>query len=107
MDNEKKEYDELQEEAYAVCKKYIIKAKNKICISINSTMVDTYWKIGKVLYESCSFKGKAKYGDRLLENVSEKLTFEFGKGYSIRNLRNMRTFYMKYPNRQTVSSELS
>lgn len=50
---------------------------------------------------------RASYGDALLEKLSEKLTKEFGKGFSSRNLRTMRKFYLIFPIWKTVSSELS
>ena len=50
---------------------------------------------------------RASYGEAMLDNLSEKLTAEFGKGFSSRNLRTMRKFYLMYPIWQTVSSELS
>ncbi len=50
---------------------------------------------------------RANYGDAVLEKLSQKLTDEFGKGFSSRNLRTMRKFYLIYPIWQTVSSKLS
>lgn len=50
---------------------------------------------------------RASYGDALLEKLSEKLTKEFGKGFSSRNLRTMRKFYLIFLIWKTVSSELS
>ncbi|MDR2065363.1 MAG: DUF1016 N-terminal domain-containing protein [Prevotellaceae bacterium] len=40
---------------------------------------------------------RAKYGDGLIANLSEKLTAEFGNGFSVRNLRAMRQFYLLFP----------
>jgi predicted nuclease of restriction endonuclease-like (RecB) superfamily len=56
---------------------------------------------------SCGQNDRAEYGKKLLEYLSENLTKEFGKGFSARNLRNMRLFYLKFPIRQTLSAELS
>ncbi len=50
---------------------------------------------------------KAKYGEYLLEAISDKLTNSFGKGFSIQNLRRMRQLYYAFPIRSTLSSELS
>ena len=50
---------------------------------------------------------RANYGEAVLEKLSEKLTKEFGKGFSSRNLRTMRKFYLTYPIWKTVSSKLS
>ena len=50
---------------------------------------------------------RASYGDSVLEKLSQKLTNEFGKGFSSRNLRTMRKFYLMYPIWKTVSAKLS
>lgn len=50
---------------------------------------------------------RASYGETVLEKLSQKLTAEFGKGFSIINLRRMRKFYCLFPIRSTVLNELS
>ena len=50
---------------------------------------------------------RANYGDAVLDKLSQKLTNEFGKGFSSRNLRTMRKFYLMYPIWKTVSAKLS
>ena len=50
---------------------------------------------------------RASYGEAVLEKLSEKLTGEFGKGFSKRNLERMRKFYILFPIATTVSSQLS
>ena len=46
-------------------------------------------------------------GDAVLDKLSQKLTNEFGKGFSSRNLRTMRKFYLMYPIWKTVSAKYS
>lgn len=50
---------------------------------------------------------KAKYGEELIKKLYIKLTEEFGKGFSIQNLRRMRQFYLYYQKRSSLMSELS
>jgi len=102
--NENKEYKELIENIGSVFNK----AKNKITSAINVEMLDAYWKIGKNIVEF-EQKGqvKAKYGSKLLLRISKDLKFKYGKGFSRSNLSYMRQFYIKYPNRETVSHKLS
>ena len=50
---------------------------------------------------------RANYGDAVLDKLSQKLTNEFGKGFSSRNLRIMGKFYLMYPIWKTVSAKLS
>ena len=70
-------------------------------------MVIAYWEIGEQIYKACGENDRAEYGKKLLEYLSEQLTAEFGKGFSVQNLRNMRQFYCTFPNRYTLCSELS
>lgn len=50
---------------------------------------------------------RASYVDAVLEKLSQKLTNEFGKGFSKRNLERMRKFYICFPIATTLSSQLS
>lgn len=70
-------------------------------------MLNLYWSIGKIIMGIQQGDKRASYGDAVLDKLSEKLTAEFGKGFSSRNLRTMRKFYLLYPIWQTVSSKLS
>ena len=70
--------------------------------SKNKSDLTTYYNVGRLL----SAAGK-HYGEGIIKEYSEKLTKEFGKGYSQRNLRNMRQFYCVSTKWQTVSAILS
>ena len=70
-------------------------------------MLNLYWHIGKVIMEVQQGNERASYGDAILEKLSEKLTKEFGKGFSKRNLERMRKFYNCFQIATTVSSQLS
>lgn len=83
-------------------------SKNELATSINKVMTVTYWSIGKYIVESeQEGNAKAEYGKNLLSTISKELTLRLGKGYSRPNLNNMRKFYLKYSNCQTVSDKLS
>ncbi|MBD9106839.1 DUF1016 family protein [bacterium] len=70
--------------------------------SKNKSDLTTYYNVGKLLSEA----GK-HYGEGIIKEYSDKLTKEFGKGYSQRNLRNMRQFYCVSTKWQTLSAILS
>lgn len=88
-------------------KELVVNSRNKIYTTVNIEMLKLYWNIGKIIMEIQQGDERSKYGDSILEKLSEKLTSEFGKGFSSRNLRTMRKFYLIYPIWQTVSSKLS
>jgi len=79
-------------------------SRNAIVQSVNTTIVSTYYQIGKLIVEHQQ-KGneKAAYGKFTVASLSGKLTTEFGKGFSIDNLENMRKLYLNYSISETVS----
>ena len=73
-------------------------ARAKAYHTVNSIMVETYWKIGqRIVEEEQGGASRAEYGTKLIENLSKYLTDTFGKGFSEANLKNMRQFYLTYP----------
>ena len=73
-------------------------ARAKAYHIVNSIMVETYWKIGqRIVEEEQGGASRAEYGTKLIENLSKYLTDTFGKGFSEANLKNMRQFYLTYP----------
>lgn len=101
------EFSADNNETYSKIRISVITAQNKIYNAVNSAMVQAYWEIGEQIYIACGENDRAEYGKGLLKYLSEKLTAEFGKGFTERNLRNMRQFYQAYPIRHTVCTELS
>lgn len=75
----------------------------------NKETIKTYYEIGKLLIEAQGGEEKAKYGDGLIKNWSEKLTKEYGNGYSEKNLKRMRKFYIYFKNekRSILLTQLS
>ena len=94
-------------ETYTKVRKSIITAQSRIYSAVNTAMVKAYWEIGEQIHLACGENDRAEYGAGLLKYLSEKLTAEFGKGFTVANLKNMRQFYRAYPNRYTLCSELS
>ncbi len=67
-------------------------------------LVESYWQIGRrIVEQEQQGEGKAGYGVRLLEHLSEDLQHRLGSGFSIRNLRNMRRFYLNHRIRQPAA----
>ena len=79
-------------------------ARQQVLRTVNSTMVCTYFEIGRMIVEEeQSGKDRAEYGKQILKGLSQQLTNEFGKGFSIRNLEFIRKFYLTYSISETVS----
>ena len=95
------------EQTYTTIRQSIVQAQHKLTVAVNSAMVTAYWEIGEQIYKACGENDRAGYGKKLLQYLSEQLTAEFGKGFSVQGLRNMRQFYCTFPIRSTLWSELS
>lgn len=95
------------QETYNEIRASVISAQNKVYKAVNSAMVVAYWEIGEQIYKACGDNDRAEYGKYLLKYLSDNLTREFGKGFTERNLRNMRQFYCAFPIRHTLCAELS
>lgn len=76
--------------------------------AVNFAMVQAYWQIGYLIVEE-EQRGKehAEYGKAVLDELSERLTKDFGKGFTSTNLRYMRQFYLAFPIHHALSDESS
>jgi hypothetical protein len=73
-------------------------ARTSVARSVNTTQVVAYWLIGReIVEEEQKGQKRAGYGEQLLAELSGRLTGEFGKGVSVRNLEHCRNFYIEYP----------
>lgn len=80
-------------------------ARQQMVRNVNFIMVQTYFEIGRmIIEEEQNGKERADYGKSLLKELSKVLTKEFGKGFSITNIQQMRNFYLVYQKQQTVSA---
>ncbi|HFQ5888258.1 PDDEXK nuclease domain-containing protein [Pseudomonas aeruginosa] len=83
-------------------------ARRATARSVNALMTASYWEIGRrIVQAEQQGKRRAGYGEQLIERLSADLTAQFGRGFSRPNLQQMRSFFLTWPIRQTVSSESS
>ena len=64
--------------------------------SKNKSDLNSYYEVGRLLVQAQGGEERAKYGNKLIKEYSEKLTRELGKGYNTTNLKNMRQFYLLF-----------
>ncbi len=98
---------EMNQNFYEEIKNILIIARNKVYQTANFAMVEAYWNIGKSIIEEQDGNEKAEYGTGLLKELSKQMTQDFGKGFTVANLKNMRQFYLTFPNGYALRSELS
>lgn len=101
-----KEMGKESQAVYGEIRQSIIAAKQTVAHAVNSAMVMLYWEVGQKIFLACEGK-RAEYGKGLLSMLSERLTAEFGRVYSRRNLYLMRQFYESFPIVNALRSQLS
>ena len=86
----------------------IVQARQQVLRHVDVVQVRTCWHIGRHIVEfEQGGQARAAYGKRLLPQLGQALSQEFGKGFDERNLRNMRAFFQQFPNWNALRSELS
>ena len=82
---------------YDNIKTLLLEARKNVVRNINRTMVYTYFEIGRIIVEDeQDGEYRAEYGKQVLIDLSNRLINEFGRGFSVDNLQNMRNFYLCY-----------
>lgn len=81
-------------------------ARSSAYCAVNAAMVLSYWHVGRLIVEhEQGGKRRAGYGEKVLEELSKRLTAEFGSGFDTTNLRKMRQFHIVFPIRDALRLE--
>jgi len=96
----------MKSSLYGEIRTIIEQARHTAYKAVNFTMVHAYWNIGRVIVEE-EQKGKqrAGYGEKILQELSQRLAREYGEGYAYSSLKNYRKFYQVFPISSTVWSQ--
>ena len=98
----------LEPQLLNAIREVLYQARSQLHRMVNQTMVQAYWQVGYLIVEQeQQGEQRAVYGKQQLMLLSDKLQAEFGKGFDISNLRNMRKFYQAFPIQDAVRPELS
>ncbi|MFH1565365.1 MAG: PDDEXK nuclease domain-containing protein [bacterium] len=82
------------------------KGKRQAYFKINSVLLHTYWCVGREIVEfEQGGEKRAKYGEETIKQLSIDLTMRFGRGFSYRNLQQIKKFYLLFSKVQTLSAE--
>lgn len=94
-----------RQDLFGSIKEILVTARETAYRAINTAMVQAYWEVGRLIVEDeQQGKHRADYGKAIISELSSKLTIELGPGFSAQSLRNMRQFYLLFPNLSTVWS---
>ncbi|MGO9114071.1 MAG: DUF1016 N-terminal domain-containing protein [Thermoguttaceae bacterium] len=82
------------------------RARRMSARSVNSILTATYWEIDRRIVEfEQGGKARAEYGEELVEKLAHDLRAKHGRGFSVRNVWNMKAFYLGWENVQTPSAQ--
>jgi len=96
------------EDIYSEIKETLLLSRNQAYNAVNFAMVQAYWQIGRIIVEhEQNGNVRADYGKSVLQELSGRLTKDFGKGFSVRTLQQMKKFYLVFPNTNALRSQLT
>lgn len=88
-------------------KTIINKGRSLAYAAVDTTMISTYWNVGRrIVEEEQKGSNRAAYGTKLLAHLSAELTQEYGNGYSARYLAYFRKFYLTIPDISILQTRL-
>jgi predicted nuclease of restriction endonuclease-like (RecB) superfamily len=89
---------EIAENLSLKASEHIEVARVRVQRSVNSEMVRAYWLIGRDIVEAeQNGQARATYGSYLLQTLARFLTNKYGRGFSLSTLKDVRQFYLAYP----------
>jgi predicted nuclease of restriction endonuclease-like (RecB) superfamily len=98
----------LAPQLYASIRAVLLTASTRVRQTVNDAMVQTYWQIGRLIVEGeQGGEARAEYGKRVLAELAKHLAAEFGKGFSVTNLKLFRQFYLAFPISHTLCDQSS
>jgi len=98
----------IPQQLVADIRQVLEQSRQHIQQTVNMGMVHAYWHVGRLIVEhEQQGAERAEYGKQQLEQLANTLQNDFGKGFDVSNLRNMRKFYLIFPIRDSLRPELS
>lgn len=92
-------------ELHAELRALIASSRQRLAGAVNAELTRLYWRVGERLRtEVLGGEDRAKYGDKLIDGVSEQLVQEFGRGFEAKNLRRMVQFAQAFPQSEIVAT---
>jgi len=92
------------EKLFSDIKLIVDENRQQLANAINTVLTSTYWYVGKTINSDILNHKRAEYGKQVLLKLSEKLTHEYGKGWSVKQLQHCLRFAETFPNLEIVSA---
>lgn len=91
------ELSKYEDKLYSEIKKLIDSSRSRVAAIVNSEITDLYWKVGRHINENVLNNERAAYGKQIIRYLSEKLTREYGRGWSEKQLRHCTHLALTFP----------
>src|SRR5690349_21146492 len=78
-------------------RKLITEAKERVAVAVNRELTLLHWHVGDRIRRDILHEERAAYGEQIVATLARPLMAEFGRGYSVRNLRYMVQFAETFP----------
>ncbi|MEK7484669.1 MAG: DUF1016 N-terminal domain-containing protein, partial [Planctomycetota bacterium] len=82
----------------------IHESRTRVALTVNAELSLLYWHIGNRINSEILQDKRAEYGQKIIANLSEKLTAEFGKGWSVKHLRHCLRSAETFPDEKIFST---
>lgn len=98
---------EVEKILFRDLEKIIEQGKEQVISQVNSTLTITYWHIGKKINDHVLNNQRAEYGEKIVATIAKQLEKQYGRSYTLRNLRRMMQFAQKFSDLKIVTSLMS
>lgn len=98
---------EVEKTLFRDLEKIIEQGKEQVVSQVNSTLTITYWHIGKKINDHVLNNQRAEYGEKIVATIAKLLEKQYGRSYTLRNLRRMMQFAQKFSDLKIVTSLMS
>ena len=95
---------EIENSLFSDLAQIIEQGKQQVVAQVNSVLTLTYWHVGKLINEHILNNQRAEYGEKLVANLAKQLEQQFGRSYTLRNVRRMMQFAEEFSDLNIVTS---
>ncbi|MBQ9274786.1 MAG: DUF1016 family protein [Succinivibrio sp.] len=98
----------LYQDIYTEINQVLMSSRAQAYSAVNFALVQAYWHTGRIIVEhEQQGNFRADYGSAILNGLAERLQQTFGSGFSVRNLQQMKKFYILFPNANALRAQLT
>ena len=95
---------EIEKVLFTDLSNLIEQGKKQVVSQVNSILTITYWHIGKRINDQVLKNERAEYGEKVVANISKLLEKQYGRSYTLRNVRRMMQFAQDFSDFNIVTS---